>query len=76
MTYVGAVFQPIAYTFPDGLQSINGSNSTGGCRKDCVMMPIPGTTTNACDCPGTTPAATGDLVDGITPYIDTNQNGT
>ena len=76
MAYVGALFQPVAYTLPDGLQSMNGSSSTGGCQKDCVMKPIPGTTTNACDCPGTTQAASGVLVDGNIPSIDTTQHGT
>ena len=55
--YVGEYFTPIAFTFPDGLQSVNGSSSTGGCQPEsCVMMPISGTT-NGCDCPGTTPAS-------------------
>ena len=44
-------FQPIAYTLPEGLQSANGSNSTGGCPQSCVMMPMTGTTINGCDCP-------------------------
>ena len=41
-------------------------------------MPIPGTTTNACDCPGTTSgqAASGVLVDGNIHSIDTTQHGT
>ena len=76
MIYVGAFFQPVAYTLPDGLQSINGSSSTGGCQENCLMKPIPGTSTNACDCPGTTPAAGGVLVDGNVPNMDTTQCGT
>ena len=73
--YVGAYFTPVAYTFPDGLQSVNGSNSTGGCQPEsCIMMPIGDTTVNGCDCPGKTPAG-GVLVDGIIPSIDTTQQG-
>ena len=56
--YVGAYFTPIAYTFPNGLQSMNGSSSTGGCQpENCVMMPISGTTINGCECPGNTPVS-------------------
>ena len=36
------------------------------------MRPIPGTTMNGCDCPGTTPAS-GVLIDDIIPSIDTTQ---
>ena len=54
---------------------MNGSNSTGGCPQNCVMMPLSGTTINGCDCPGTTPAS-GVLVDGDIPSIDTTQPGT
>ena len=72
---VGTLFQPIAYTLPDGLQSANGSSATGGCQENCVMMPISGTTINGCDCPGTTPVS-GVLIDGDIPSIDTTQHGT
>ena len=41
----------------------------------CVMMPISGTTINGCDCPGSTPAS-GVLIDGDIPSIDTTQSGT
>lgn len=72
----GAFFQPSAYTLPDGLQSVNGSSSTGGCQPEsCVMMPISGTAINGCDCPGITPAS-GILIDGVIPRIDTIQHGT
>ena len=71
----GTLFQPTAYTLPDGLRSENGSNITGGCQESCVMMPISGTTTNGCDCPGTTPVS-GVLIDGDIPSIDTTQRGT
>ena len=71
----GTLFQPIAYTLPDGLRSVNGSNITGGCQESCVMMPISGTTINGCDCPGTTPVS-GVLIDGDIPSIDTTQRGT
>ena len=65
----GVYFQPIAYTLPDGLQSVNGSSSTGGCQPEsCVMMPI------GCDCPGSTPV-NGTLIDGVIPSIDTAQEG-
>ena len=74
MPYVRAFFQLIAYTLPDGLRSINGSNHTGGCQEGCVMMPLPHTTINACDCPGTS-AVTGVLVDGNTANIDITQHG-
>ena len=74
--HTGTFFQPIAYTFPDGLQSVNGSSSTGGCQPEgCVMMPIGSTTTNGCDCPGTGPIS-GVLIDGVIPSIDTTQRGT
>ena len=54
---------------------MNGSNITGGCQDSCVMMPISDTTTNGCDCEGTTPAS-GVLIDGDIPSIDTTQHGT
>ena len=74
--YTGAFFQPIAYTFPDGLQSVNGSSSTGGCQpEDCVMIPYSGSNVNGCDCPGTTPVS-GVLTDGVIPSINTTQSGT
>ena len=73
--YTGAYFIPAAYTLPDGLQSVNGSNSTGGCQPEsCVMMPISNTNINGCDCPGSTPAS-GVLIDGVIPSIDTTQQG-
>ena len=72
----GTLFQPIAYTLPDGLQSVNGSNITGGCQESCVMMPISGTTINGCDCPGSTTPASGVLIDSDIPSIDTTQHGT
>ena len=71
--YVGTYFSPAAYTLPDGLQSVNGSSSTGGCQPgSCVMMPISSTTINGCDCPGTDPVS-GVLIDGVIPSIDTTQ---
>ena len=74
--FVGIYFTPIAYTFPDGLQSVNGSSSTGGCQpENCVMMPISGTAINGCDCPGSTPVS-GILIDEVIPSIDTTQRGT
>ena len=74
--YVGTDYTPIAYTLPDGLQSVNGSSSTGGCQPEsCVMMPISSTTINGCDCPGNTPV-NGTLIDGVIPSIDTSQRGT
>ena len=73
--HAGGYFQPIAYTHPDGLQSVNGSSSTGDCQPEsCVMMPISGTNINACDCPASTPAS-GVLIDGVIPSIDTTQQG-
>ena len=72
---VGTLFQPIAHTLPDGLRSVNGSNIAGGCQESCVMMPISGTSINGCNCPGTTPAS-GVLIDGDIPSIDTTQRGT
>ena len=75
-TFTGTFFQPIGYTFPEGLSSVNGSSSTGGCQPEsCVMMPISGTAINGCDCPGTTPVS-GILIDGVIPSIDTTQRGT
>ena len=72
----GAYYSPIAFTLPDGLQSVNGSSSTGGCQPEsCVMMPIGGTAANGCDCPGSTPVS-GVLIDGVIPSIDTTQRGT
>ena len=71
----GAFFQPISYTFPDGLQSVNGSSSTGGCQQSCVIMPISGTAINGCDCPDPSPVS-GVLIDGVIPSIDTTQSGT
>ena len=64
------------YTFPDGLQSVNGSSSTGGCQRECVMM-TPTDAINGCDCPGSlsTPA-NGVLIDDVIPSIDTTQRGT
>ena len=73
--HTGAYMSPIAYTLPNGLQSVKGSSSTGGCEEHCVMMPISGTTINGCDCPGTNPAS-GVLIDGDIPSIDTTQRGT
>ena len=74
--HTGVVFQHIAYTLPDGLQSVNGSNSTGGCQPGrCVMMPISGTAINGCDCPTNTPVS-GILIDGVIPSIDITQRGT
>ncbi|MCG8621170.1 MAG: hypothetical protein MJE68_04075, partial [Proteobacteria bacterium] len=72
---LGIYFQPVAYTLPDGLQSVNGSSSTGGCQPEsCVMMPISSTTINGCDCPGSAPV-NGTLIDGVIPSIDTTQQG-
>ena len=73
---LGICFQPVAYTLPDGLQSVNGSSSTGGCQPEsCVMMPISGTSINGCDCLGNTPV-NGTLIDGVIPMsIDTIQQG-
>ena len=74
--YTGAFFQPIAYTFPDGLQSVNGSSNTGSCQPEsCVMIPYSGSNINGCDCPGNTPVS-GVIIDGVIPSIDTKQNGT
>ena len=74
--HTGVFFQPVAYTFPDGLQSVNGSNSTGGCQPEsCVMMPYSGTAINGCDCPVNTPV-NGTLIDGVIPSIDPTQRGT
>jgi hypothetical protein len=74
--YVGTYISPIAYTFPDGLQSVNGSSSTGGCQpENCAMMPISGTAINGCDCPSTGPVS-GVLIDGVIPSINTIQSGT
>ena len=71
--YVGAYYSPIGYTLPSGLQSVNGSSSTGGCQPEsCVIMPIGGSTINGCDCPGNTPV-NGTLIDGVIPSIDTTQ---
>ena len=71
----GAFFTPIEYTLPDGLQSVNGSSSTGSCQPEsCVMIPISGTAINGCDCPNTSPVS-GVLIDGATPSIDTTQQG-
>ena len=75
INFAGTLFQPIAYTLPDGVRSENGSSITGGCQESCVMMPFSGTTINGCDCPGTTPAS-GVLIDGDIPSIDTTQRGT
>ena len=73
--YTGAFFQPNDYTFPDGLQSVNGSSSTGGCQPEiCIMMPISDSTTNGCDCPGN-PPVNGTLIDGVIPSINTRQQG-
>ena len=74
IVHAGTFFQPIAYTFPDGLQSVDGSNSTGGCQHGCIMMPIEGSAISSCDCPGTTPVS-GVLFDGVIPSIDTTQRG-
>ena len=74
-TYSGAYFTPTAYTFPDGLQSVNGSSSTGGCQPEsCVMMPIGSTNINGCECLGNI-AVNGTLIDGVIPSIDTRQQG-
>ena len=76
-TFTGTFFQPIAYTFPEGLSSENGSSSTGGCQPEsCVIMPISVTTTSGCDCPGATTPVSGVLIDGVIPSIDTTENGT
>ena len=73
--YVGINYTPIAYTLPNGLQSVNGSSSTGGCQPEsCVMMPISDTGINGCDCPGIAPV-NGTLIDGVIPSIDTAQQG-
>ena len=73
--HTGAYISPIAYMFPDGLQSVNGSSSTGGCEKRCVEMPYSGTAINGCDCPGSNPVS-GVLIDGVIPSIDTTLRGT
>ena len=71
--HTGAYFTPVAYTLPDGLSSVDGSSSTGGCQPEsCVMIPISGTAINGCDCPGTGPVS-GVLIDGVIPSIDTIQ---
>ena len=60
---------PIAYTLPNGLQSVNGSSSTGGCQPEgCVMF-------FGCGCTGNTPVS-GVLIDGVIPSIDITQCGT
>ena len=74
--HAGAYYTPIAYTLPDGLQSVNGSSSTGGCQPEsCVMAPYGGSTINGCDCPGTT-GVNGTLIDRVIPIIDTTRRGT
>ena len=66
----------MTYIFPDGLQSVNGSSSTGGCwPESCVMMPISSTVINGCDCPGGNTPVSGVLIDGVIPSIDTTQQG-
>ena len=73
LKHTGAYFTPIEYTFPDGLQSVNGSSSTGGCQlESCVRMPISGTTINNY-CPGSSSPASGILIDGVIPTIDTTR---
>ena len=76
--YIGTYFSPVAYIFPGGLQSVNGSSSTGGCQPEsCVIMPYTGTAINGCDCPGIISGpVNGTLIDGVTPSIDTTQTGT
>jgi hypothetical protein len=75
-TYYVGQYSPTAYTFPDGLQSVNGSSSTGGCQPEsCVMIPIRYTAINGCDCPGTD-LVSGVLIDGVIPSIDITQNVT
>ena len=72
---VGTYFSPTAYTFPGGLQSVNGSSSTGGCQPEsCVMMPIGSANINGCDCPVNF-LVSGVLIDGVIPSIET-QNKT
>ena len=74
--YVGAYYSPTGYTLPDGLFSINGSSSTGGCQPEsCVMTPYGGSTINGCDCPGNF-LVSGVLIDGVIPSIDTQNGGT
>ena len=74
--HTGVYFQPTVFTFPTGLQSVNGSSSTGGCQPEsCVMMPIGGSNIDGCDCPGN-PQVSGILIDGVIPSIDTTQHGT
>ena len=74
MYYVGVNYTPIAYTIPNGLQSVNGSSSTGGCQPEaCIMMPYGASNINVCDCPGTAPV-NGTLIDGVIPSIDISQH--
>ena len=70
----GAFFLPTVYTLPDGLRSVNGSSSTGGCPGICLKIPIAGTTVDGCDCEGSLSSpARGILIDDIIPNIDTTQ---
>ena len=74
--HTGVYFQPVAYTLPDGLQSVNGSSRTGDCQPEsCIMTPISGSIVNGCDCPGTT-EVNGTFIDRVIPIIDTTQRGT
>ena len=70
-----SLYTPVAYTLPNGLQTVNGSSSIGGCQNRCVMTLNTGTTMTLCKCQDNTPVS-GVLVDGNTPNIDTTQHET
>ena len=60
---------PTSYTRPAGLQSVNGSDTFGGCPHTSQNCTVTDGGVDVCRCPGDTPA-TGVLIDGVIPTID------
>ena len=66
--FIGGFVRPQSHTLPDGLQSLDGSDTNGGCSQGCLMGNICG------DCTGNL-QLNSTLVDGVYPRgtIDTAQ---
>ena len=66
--YTGTFFRPLRHTLPVGLQSLNGSDTNGECRQECLMGNVCG------GCNGSIPLNS-TLVDRVYPRgtIDTAQ---
>ena len=68
-THAALLHVPTRYTRPAGLQSVNGSDTFGGCPQTPQNCTLSEGGVDVCQCPGATPA-TGVLIDRVIPTID------